>query len=280
LKKTYFKLLLLAVICGIINCLYLFASVKKAIPFSTIINHYGLNDFYIFSGYLIFFFRWYFPIILFQIIWGTYIYRHFCSASVYHFSRCNNRAQWFLKEAVHLYVYAILYLMVLIATPVILFSIYNKLTFDSASFILLAYYMIIYSLWIFIFTLLVNILSIRFSSITGFSIISAIQMLCVSVFIVLQDLNILTYELKTASEIDNLELQSKIIKFNPLSHIVLKYHKSGDQALNKIINTYGFSFYLYESVLLLFVIAIIAVVAGYITIKKKDLITNNQEMDG
>ena len=54
---------------------------------------------------------WYMPLFLFQIFYGSYIYRHFCSASIYFFSRCCSRTRWFLKEALTLYLFAVVYLL-------------------------------------------------------------------------------------------------------------------------------------------------------------------------
>jgi hypothetical protein len=121
---------------------------------------------------------------------------------------------------------------------------------------------------------------VKIGSIWGFSFVSAVQVLGVTAFIVLENLNIFTYELKTASEIENLNFQSNIIKFNPISHIVLKYHSSGNQRLNEMINSYGFSFDLNESVVLLLVIAVLISIWGCNVIKKKEFISNNQEMEG
>ena len=58
---------------------------------------------------------WYMPLFLFQIFYGTYIYRHFCSASIYFFSRCCSRTRWFLKEALTLYLFAVVYLLAVLA---------------------------------------------------------------------------------------------------------------------------------------------------------------------
>lgn len=33
--------------------------------------------------------------IFFFFLFGTYIYQHYCSASIYYFSRCKNRRRWF-----------------------------------------------------------------------------------------------------------------------------------------------------------------------------------------
>lgn len=243
------------------------------------ISLFGFDDFYIYTQYLIWFFRWYFPIILFQIVWGTYIYRHFCSASVYYFSRCNNRIKWFLKESIYLYIYAALYLLSSLVIPVLITLFCGNLTLDSSAFLLALYYLILHSLWLFIITVLVNILSIIIGSVAGFSIVAAVQALGVAVFIILEDKKIFTYELKSSHEITNLELQSKIIKFNPISHIVLKYHNSGNPKLNSVINKYGFNFDLNESVLSLFIAALIVLIAGCIIIKKKEFIATNRELE-
>ena len=60
----------------------------------------------------------YLPLLLFQIFYGTMIYRHFCTASVYFSSRKTNRVKWFLPECAKLWFYAIAYSAVLLFSAI------------------------------------------------------------------------------------------------------------------------------------------------------------------
>ena len=39
------------------------------------------------------------PFFLFQMLFGIRIYRHYCTASVYFFSRCTYKVRWFVKRS-------------------------------------------------------------------------------------------------------------------------------------------------------------------------------------
>ena len=55
----------------------------------------------------------FFPSVIFQVISGIELYRHFCTGSVYYFSRCVNRKKWYLKEIIHLYLDSTVYFIFL-----------------------------------------------------------------------------------------------------------------------------------------------------------------------
>lgn len=49
------------------------------------------------------------PYLLFLFLFGTYIYKHFCTAGVYVFSRCENRLKWIAKEIAQLFGFCVLF---------------------------------------------------------------------------------------------------------------------------------------------------------------------------
>ena len=270
--KSYVKYFLCAIIGGAFCCLF-FITTHNTISFSYVILKFGFTEFDINIASLMYLFQWYFPLIMFQIFFGTYIYRHFCCASVYYFSRCNNRVSWFLKEAALLYPIAVIYIVIMISSGTIISSITNHLYFDKTSFILFGYYLIIHSLWLFLTTLLINVLAIKISSSNSFLVVGGIQMFFMALFG--------SWENKLDFTIlEKKDHFASILKLNPLSHLVLKWHSSTLESVNKQINCFDIKFDLNWSILLFFVLSIFVIALGCLIVKRQDMIDINKETGG
>lgn len=63
---------------------------------------------------------WYIPILMSHFLFGTSIYKHFCSASVYYFSRTSKRKRWYCIESLKLYANILIYLTLLLGSSVCL----------------------------------------------------------------------------------------------------------------------------------------------------------------
>lgn len=224
----------------------------------------------------------YFPFLIFQILFGTYIYKHFCSASVYYFSRCQNRVKWFLKEALSLYPLALLYILTMVVIGVIIVGINNNIIFDKESFILLLYYLLIHSLWLYSTSLLINILAIKFESSLAYSIVAGIQLTFLGMLL-------LWDEVLPLHDTYNLERNARLLQLNPIAHLVLPWRSSMIDAVNIRINEYldffmidwsKISFELNNSVLLFTIVSILIVIFGLIIVKKHELISIEMETGG
>lgn len=142
--RTYLKCIAIALFWGILLTLFYFAS-SKQVFFSDIIEVFSFSRPYMIIPYIIDITVQLLPYLLFQILFGTYIYRHFCSASYYYFSRCTNRTRWLLKEVISLYSYVLVFLIFVVASGTAIASITNTVIFDTESLVLFVYYLVIYS---------------------------------------------------------------------------------------------------------------------------------------
>ena len=268
--KHYLKYYFLALI-GTFISFSIYLSFNKNIFSSNIILSLGCEEFYLLKAGIFDFIERYFPLLLFQVFFGTYIYRHFCSASIYYFSRCSNRIKWILKEAGILYINTLIYILVMIITAFGTVAITNNIKFDNTTIILIVYYILITSLYVFFTTLLINILSFKLSSVAGFAIVQCTQL----AFIV----SLCLMENKILVNFDNGPEDSKYLIFNPMAHLVMKFHSSNNQALNKVINRYNTVFDINISVILFFCLSIITLLIGCVVVNKHSFIVSNNESE-
>lgn len=272
MNHTYFKSLILAIVSSFL-CFLPYSLSGLSFTFSDIVLLLGFSEFQIDKIYIIYFITWYFPLLLFQIFWGTYIYRHFCSASVYYFSRCDNRVRWFFKEAASLYAYVILYLSIMVLSGTLLFLCFGGVAFNAGSILLLGYYLLLHSLWLFTVTLLTNIAAIKFGSSGGFITMASIQLFFLTAYVPLE-------RFLDFSERESLHLKTLVLKCNPISHLVLVWHSSKQKALDELINRFEIDFSFRESIALFLILTILSVILGCRIVKKHQIISINQETGG
>lgn len=231
-----------------------------------IILAYGFNATDFAPQYITLMSFWYLPLFLFHILYGTYIYKHFCSASVYFFSRKNHRGKWFIIEASKLYLYALVYLILMLLFSIGMEALWGKITFDHFTFILASYYLMIHSLFLFVTTLAINLLAILFSSNVALILIEGICILGMGLY---------TFQGQYPGEIYVLN-HSWIIKFNPISHLVLKIHSSGIEGVDRLIHTVDINLDLNMSLLLYLITAIVVIYVGCIVVKKYDFVAEQR----
>lgn len=120
------------------------------------------------SKILIFLIRNQYYLFLFNILYGDYIYKNFQYSSVYLFSRLKNRKKWFLKKSIELLIISLLYTFLLLLVYLIVCSICSTkpVDYNTINIILLLFCRI--NLLIFLSTLIINLLSLRYSNVTSF----------------------------------------------------------------------------------------------------------------
>ncbi len=269
--KSYLKFLAIAFVCGLLS--FMGTAIKS--------EEINLNDIILVTSfgnveYLPYFFptflETYFPLMFFQFFYGTYIYRHFCTASVYYFSRKCNRSAWFLKEVGSLYVFALLYVMIYLGTEILCCVIFSKVIAGTCSLLLCLYYVILYSLFLFVTALAINIFSILFTSNFGLILVEGLVMLCVGAYLMIGKKYITDDELISKYE--------WMIKVNPFAHLNIKLHSSSWEIINRAINVKNIDFNLNISVALYIAIATLTIFAGCIIVNKHNFIITNQETGG
>ncbi len=268
--KYYLRFLFFAAFWGILNSV--FAGNADSTAFSSIVLDVGFGNTVLVISDAGNFFLWYFPLLFFHVFFGTYIYRHFCSASIYFFSRCCNRTLWFLKECGILYAFSLLYLIILITSGTLAVKLQTTVTFDKESWIILAYYLIIHSLFMFFTTLCINLIAILVSSSDGFIYVEGILIFCIATFFVVGE--------KYYHSVPTASSHLGLIKWNPISHIIFSIHSSSIVSVDKLINKNGLDFDLNVSVAVFSLLVLFAVIGGVIAVNKYNFMDINQENGG
>ena len=143
--------------------------------------------------------------------------------------------------------------------------------YDFTSLIITVYYLLIYSMFLFFFTLMINIVSIIAGSRIGFISAVTVEILGMSSFFMLG--KIVSDEANIAGK------YIWLLKSNPFANIAFGVHSSKIKSLDKLINLKGISFDLNESIVYFFVLSLIMIVLGYFVVKKHEFITNNHEIE-
>lgn len=268
-KSLFLKCSIAALICGGFQALS-FLSMKEHIHFSQIILTFSFYEVSFILVYLIELSLKLLPFFLFQVLFGTYIYRHFCTASIYYFTRCQNRVRWFLKESGKLYLFAMIYPFLMVLSGTVVASITNQIVFDPESVYLFIYYLIIHSLWLFVTTLLVNIIAIKLDSSTGFIAIVALQMISVSTFLLWKNVWSLNDAMHSAKH-------AFFLKFNPISHLIFTWHSSSIEGINRWINDLQIDFPFSQSILVYLLLSIIVIIIGCVVVKRQEWISMRKE---
>jgi hypothetical protein len=193
------------------------------------------------------------PYNVFQILVGITIYRHFCTASVYVFTRFTQKVRWYFRQILAVVATSILYLLVLVATAIALTLIRYDVAFDMIGMSLMLYHVAIHSLWLFSMTLLVNLLSILWGSEFAFGSVIGLQ------GILLVCLHFAYNALKNAS---GSWIHQFMLTVNPMTHLIMGWHTIFD---------------LIYSLIYMIAIALFITLAGAYLIHKKDLLLNDIE---
>ena len=212
--------------------------------------------------------------IAFNLIFGVYIYKNFCTASVYVFSRNSNRTWWFLKQCMHVAFYGIVYMLLnLTGTLVITMIMHVTIKIDSGAWQLLTLYFLIYTLWLYIKTILINVLAMYTNSASSFAVVSGIQLLLIS----------LLGLFNTVFPIEanpNPERNIKMMLANPMAHLILGWHDNVSEAADKVKLVFNITIDIKCTMVYYTVLAILITIAGIISVNRYDVIISDHETGG
>lgn len=284
--NTYFKYMIVSVVTAL--CCYMPGEIyEESMTISQVVMNAAFGTVDIGSEYIAFISQWFLPMLVFHIIFGTYIYKKFCSASVYYFSRTENRAKWYVKEITTLYGMGICYLIAFVGTGMIVTMVKKGIRFDSAAVLIFLYYLIIYSLFLFSTTLAINLIAIKTSSVIGFGVIEGCLLAGITLFVLLGDyvekqVLIMTEAVPSIETLQELESNilsqyNWLLKINPFAHLVFPIHSSQYSIVDLVVNQKGILFDLNESVIYYAVLSIVVLVVGYYLIKNCEFLTNEKE---
>ncbi len=159
------------------------------------------------------------PFVTFSLIAGTGIYRYLCDAGVYCFYRTQNRNKWIIREMLKLFLETILYSGTYYCAAFVCMCAFCKTEIASSCVPLLLKTIILFALWLFLVCLLINLISLKLSTIPAVSIITGIQFLLISVFALCGHDGIFDiYDEKKR------ETGIKILKCNPFSRLIISWY--------------------------------------------------------
>lgn len=214
-------------------------------------------------------------VFLFELYYGTLIYRVFCNVSIYYFSRQYNRSIWFIKKALELYGIAVLFVLAKVFTAAVITAAAGYLVIDTEGIILGLYTILIWSSWIYSMTLLVNLLAIKWTSLGGFTCVFGFQLFCMGSLIFFEDGAIFDLG-KTFSKI--------LFHLNPFTQICITFQKSQNEALqNRITETIWYARGIIDlnySVVYCLVMAVFVTVIGCIIVNRFEFLNGNAETGG
>lgn len=209
-----------------------------------------------------------FPAFIFVMYAGIMLYRNFCTAGIYVFSRCPHRVKWYVKEVCHLGAVIGISNVILLASVMLTTAVRFELQTDRAGMVLMAYHFIIQSLWVYIMALSVNLLAIYFGSSTAYGLVISVQLVCI-VLLYIMDLLV--------RNSDGRLLYKNVLIWNPVAHLVLGWHKSNTKITDTVLTSSYMKADLNHSLILFLVIGMIVTSAGAFIIKKRDILVENIE---
>lgn len=210
------------------------------------------------------------PSILFEIYAGTVMYRSFCTASVYVFTRNPNRAKWYRREACRVLLLSALFTAVSLLVAVLLSAVRHEVIPNVPGAILLLYHFILYSIWTFTVTILINVLSIGLGSYNATLAAAVLQAVCIALLGLVR--------------LSDQPVFAVLTRVSPISHLVLGWFRSAipsvEEAIPPVIREgfWGFSFP--TSLLVVSVYCLAVVLSGRQLVLHHDILSGNAELDG
>ena len=212
------------------------------------------------------------PMYVFEMCFGVMLYRHFCTASVYVFARCPRRLGWYLREVWTLACSVLLFQLLLMASALSVAALRYRVTVDAGGGLLAVCHFAVYAMWTFAMTLLINLFAVWWGSGVSFAVVMGLQM----VFVALLSLE------QTMESISGTEVKPKgsLLRFDPAAHLVMGWHSSSIDILDRAIHSSYETISMGASLLLCLCLCIAVIVFGAVSITKHDLLISDVEKGG
>lgn len=198
------------------------------------------------------------PFLVFQALAGIAFYRHYCTASVYIFSRMPNRLLWYAKECSILTLQTLLYQTLVLAIAVGCAAVRCDITQVSQGIPVLVYHLFIWSFWTLAFTLGVNLLAIYVGSSTAFTALAGVQVACIGLLMALTRLE------------ENPTLALAVMRANPVTCLILNWQTSR-------LSPLGGSIYWEDSLAFVSIAAAAMAVVGGVLVQRHDLLISDTD---
>lgn len=203
------------------------------------------------------------PDFILEMYLGTLLYQHFCTASVYVFSRYPKRLKWYFREVLVLGVQITICQALLLLSVLLVSTIRIQVQFDIQGIFLLFIHLVLKSIWVFAMALSVNLLAVLLESDLAFMCVMGIQ----------------TFLITTLGIIDDLakEVSIYFLKWNPMAHLVLGWHNTELTMLKAVSNRHFVGLDMKGSIIQLGIICLMVIIAGAVMINKHDLLCSMME---
>lgn len=209
------------------------------------------------------------PFFLYQFYGGIQLYRQFCVASVYVFSRTTNRVKWYFTELWGL-CKGLLVLQVFLQSAILLVAVLRwDVVWTTEGWILLGVHVLLFTLWTFAMAIGVNLLALVWGSSTGFLVVFALQSAMLAALCMGQGVE------------PPSPLLDWLMLLDPVTRLVLGWQSGGIFGLEGVLPAaYGHVLNLSGSLLLVAMMTAAVVVLGLVVIQKKDILVSNLETGG
>ena len=205
------------------------------------------------------------PCYVFQIYMGIEVYRSFCTASIYVFSRTPRRIRWYLGEITSLAGAALLFQVILVVSASAAAALMHPFYIDTAGVVLAVYHIILYTFWLFAMSLIINLLAVYLGSNAAFFVVCGAQLVFTSFLIFIN-----MFE-------ENRPFVTRFLNLNPMAHLVIGWHSSVVPMLDKTVQAPYEGLYFAVSFLVTAGTALAAAVAGAFIVKHHDFLTADPE---
>lgn len=195
------------------------------------------------------------PGVIMEAILGIALYRHFCTASVYVFSRCMDRGKWYWREMLSVGTDVFIFQGILTAAAIVAAVFRCRVEVDIPGIYLLVCHFVIYALWSYSMVILINLIALRFGSSLSFTAVMTMQSILIAL----------------------LGAGRVLMRVNPAARLVLGWQKSLVPMVDSIQTSACGNLYLEESLLVLAVINIVILITGAVVVKKHDLLISDSE---
>ena len=183
-------------------------------------------------------------IIIFNLLFGTYMYHDLDTGSIYVIIRQKSRLKWYLIKSFQVFFFCTLYIIFYLGSVFLLCVFNSAFSIDKTAIGILFISVVIISLFTFISTLLINLCALRLGSNFGFIIIYAAISALTGLAIFYEKIPVLN-KLHFA------------LKFNPMANVVINWGISGQDTI--------------FSVSYLLILTIFVLINGYCIIEKLDI---------
>nr|WP_296102589.1 hypothetical protein [uncultured Mediterraneibacter sp.] len=208
------------------------------------------------------------PDYMFELYIGIELYRHFCTASVYVFSRTPNRSRWYIREVLEVAVAVFGYQIIKIFAAMSVTFLRYQIEPDHFGFFLLVFHIIVYSLWVFTVSLLINLISIKYGSNNAFIWIVGIQIFMTALLELVQ-----IFE-------SNLTLTKIFLNANPIAHLVIGWHTGTIEELKNPLEAAYIRLDFKVTLVTMLAISIFSVIVGIYLVSQHEFLIVNANEEG